>query len=411
MARLSVDFAYSFRTLAASKSRTFLTMLGIIIGVMSVLAVISVGLSAQRLVVGQVQSLGSNLVGVLPGGGQDTGPPPIAFGIVTTSLKIADANALADVPHVVAVTPYVRRSQPINAGTHSATVTVSGVNEQLIRVEDFSMGEGRFLSAEDVNGFGRVVVLGVKTAGELFPGGGAVGQFVRIKGSQFEVIGVMAKRGTAFFQDQDDQAIIPVTTAQKFVSGADYVTFVRAKIDSAENIPGALDDIKRTLRHRHGITDPAKDDFTVRSASTAIDILGNVTGAIKGFLLIVTAISLVVGGINIMNVMFVAVRERTREIGLRKALGAHPTRILLQFLMESAMISFMGGAIGTALGVLVTWGVAKVIAGMGYDWHFMVPLSGVVWSLGISVTIGLVFGVWPAASAARLEPIAALRYE
>ncbi|HTK05455.1 MAG TPA: ABC transporter permease [Candidatus Eisenbacteria bacterium] len=409
--RLAVDFVYSFRTLAASKSRTFLTMLGIIIGVMSVLAVISVGLSAQQLVVGQVKSLGSNLVGILPGGGQDTGPPPIAFGIVTTSLKIADADVLRDLPHIEAVTPYVRRSQTLSAGTHSSTATVSGVNEDLIRVEDFSIGDGRFLSSEDVNGFGRVVVLGYKTADTLFPGGGAVGQFVRIKGSQFEVIGVMAKRGTAFFQDQDDQAIIPVTTAQKFVAGVDYVTFVRAKIDAAENIDAAIDDIRRTLRRRHGISDPAKDDFTVRSAATAVDILGNVTGAIKGFLLIVTAISLIVGGINIMNVMFVAVRERTREIGLRKALGAHPTRILLQFLMESAMISFMGGAIGTALGVLVTWGVAKAIAGLGYDWQFVVPLSGVTWSLGISVTIGLVFGVWPAASAARLEPISALRYE
>jgi len=409
--RVFSDIWYSWRTLGASKSRTFLTMLGVIIGVMSVLAVSSIGLSAQELVVGQVTSLGSNLIAVVPGGGQETGPPPIAFGIVTTTVKVSDANALAAIPHVVAVTPYVQSVASVVSPSKTFNAAIVGVNDDYPRVEDVTIAEGRFFGLQEVGNVGRVVVLGYGSAEKLFPGGGAVGQTVRIKNNTYQVIGTLAKRGSAAFQNQDEQMFIPVTTAQKLVAGVDYVGFIRVKADASENIDPIREEIRKVLRRRHGSSDPAKDDFTVRSADQAASILGNVTGAVQGFLTIVTAISLVVGGINIMNVMFVAVRERTREIGLRKALGARPRRILIQFLIESSIISFMGGAIGAALGIGIAGIASVVVTNMGYDWTFMVSLPGVAWSLGTSLGIGIAFGVWPAMVAAKLEPIGALRFE
>lgn len=409
--RIFSDISYSWRTLGASKSRTFLTMLGVIIGVMSVLAVSSIGLSAQALVVGQVTSLGSNLIGVVPGGGQETGPPPIAFGIVTTSVKVSDAAALETIPHVIAVTPYVQSVASVVSPVKTMNAAIVGVSDQYPRVEDVDIEKGRFFGLQEVGNIGRVAVLGFGAAEKLFPGGEAVGQSMRIKSNTYQVIGVVARRGSAAFQNQDDQIFIPVTTAQKLVAGVDYVGFIRVKADAPENVDPVREEIRKVLRRRHGSNDPSKDDFTVRSADQAAGALGNVTGAVQGFLTVVTAISLIVGGINIMNVMFVAVRERTREIGLRKSIGARPRRILVQFLIESSIISFMGGAIGVLLGIGVAGVAALVVSKMGYDWTFMISLPGVAWSLGSSLGIGIAFGVWPAMVAANLEPIGALRFE
>lgn len=405
------DIVYSLHMLAGAKSRTFLTMLGIIIGVMSVLAVSSIGLSAQELVTSQVSNLGSNLIGVLPGGSSDTGPPPIAFGIVTTTLKREDAVALENIPHVLAVTPYVRATEPVVLGRNSTVTSINGVSEQYPGVEDVTVGEGRFFGPGDVAGLSRVVVVGFTVAEKLSPGTSIIGKDLRIKNGNYRVIGVLAKRGTAAFQDQDDQVLIPVTTAQKFVVGINYVNFIRTKIDAPENIAAAKEDIRRTLRRRHGISDPAKDDFSVRGTDQALSILGNVTGALKGFFVAVVAISLVVGGINIMNIMYVAVRERTSEIGLRKALGARRGRILSQFLIESAVISLGGGILGVILGILLTLLISLVVNALGYVWHLFLPISSAVMALGISAGIGIIFGMAPAIAASRLEAIQALRYE
>lgn len=405
------DYLYSLRSLAGAKSRTALTMLGIIIGVMSTLAVSSIGLSAQKLVVDQVSSFGTNLVAVLPGGSDENGPPAIAFGIVIKTLTADDARALEKIPHAVAATPYVRQTLQVSYRNESYVVPVQGTNERLPLVEEVAIDKGRFFGADDVGGFGRVAVLGPKVAKDLFGEDDPIGKRIRIKDVTFDVVGVTTERGGSLLQDQDGAIMVPFTTAQRLLLGIDYAQFVRIKVDAAENIPGVKLDAADILRRRHRITDPAKDDFSIRSTDQAINTLGSVTGALKGFLYVVTAISLVVGGINIMNIMYVSVRERTKEIGLRKAIGARKGRILAQFLMESATIAFFGGAIGVLLGIGLAWIAAIVVTGLGYGWTMIIPASAVANSLIIAVAIGLIFGVAPAMTAARLEAIQALRYE
>ncbi len=405
------DVAHAFRNLAASKSRTALTTLGILIGVMSVVAVSSVGRSAQGLVLGQVTAFGSNLVGVLPGSSEEDGPPAAAMGIVTTTFTERDYRAIRDVPHVVAGSPYVRTAESIAYEEKAFITGVSGNGEELPALEDAEIAEGRFFDRRDVEATSRYVVLGHKVAEKLGFAGSPIGKQVRIKGLAFQVIGVMKERGSAFFQDQDDTVFIPVTAAQKLLVGIDYVNFARLKVDAAENVAGVVREVGDTLRRRHHIKDAAKDDFSIRSANQAVELLGNVTGAINGFLLVVTAVSLLVGGVNIMNIMYVAVRERTREIGLRKALGAKPRRILVQFLAESAAVSFLGGLAGLLLGTLVALLVSVVAVKNGLDWQFQFSGSASALALAVSVGIGLGFGVGPAASAAKLDAIEALRYE
>ncbi|MEY4722678.1 MAG: Macrolide export ATP-binding/permease protein MacB, partial [Candidatus Parcubacteria bacterium] len=371
------DYLYSLRSLAGAKSRTALTMLGIIIGVMSTLAVSSIGQSAQKLVVDQVSSFGTNLVGVLPGGSSDNGPPAIAFGIVVKTLTVDDAKAMAALPHVLAGTPYVRGTMSVTYRQNSETVPVQGASERLPEVEDVKIASGRFFNEAEASGFGRVAVLGAKVAEDLFHGEDPLGQRVRIKDVTFDVIGVTQKRGGSLFQDQDGAVLVPFSTAQRVLVGIDYAQFARVKVDDAANIPEVKLAIADLLRQRHHIRDKSKDDFSVRSTDQAAGILGNVTGAIKGFLYAVTAISLLVGGINIMNIMYVSVRERTKEIGLRKALGARRGRILLQFLLESATIAFGGGVIGVLLGSGLAVLASAVVNGLGYSWTLIIMPSAV----------------------------------
>lgn len=395
-----------------NKIRSFLTMLGIIIGVMAVIIVMSVGAGAQSLIINQVKSLGSNLVGVLPGKSDEKGPPASVFGVLITSLKEDDVTAmLKEYPHFVAATGYVKGTDTVVWNDQKTDTTFVGVNASLPDVEDAKVASGRFFTDDEDKGAARVAVLASQTAKDLFDGQDPIGQQIKIKKTSFNIIGVMAARGSSGFQNQDNQIFVPITTAQKLLLGIDYISFARFKVDSADYVNDSVEQASIILRERHKIERPEDDDFSVRSMAQGLDAITKITNALKFFLAAVASIALLVGGVGIMNIMLAAVQERTREIGLRKALGAKNRHIVQQFLIESVAITFIGGIIGICLGILISYIVAKVAQGMGYNWDFAISISSIVVGCIVSVGIGLVFGIVPARRASELDPIEALRYE
>jgi len=402
---------FSLGNLLLQKSRSFLTMLGIIIGVGAVISIMAVGASAQNLLLNQVRSMGSNLVGILPGAADESGAPAAMFGIEVTTLKYEDAIALEDLPHITAVSAYSRGRGTISYLNKSYDYDYVGVSSDYINVEDAAVESGRFFRLEEVDSLARVIVLGSQVKDDLFGKSDSIDQRVKVGQVSFKVIGVMEERGVAMFQNQDEQVFVPVKTVQKMMIGVDHLAFIRVKVDKEENISLVISQIENTLRFRHHIQDPAKDDFTIRSTDQALDILGTVTQALKMFLAVVAAISLLVGGIGIMNIMFVVVNERTREIGLRKAIGAKRKDILIQFLIESATMTLIGGLIGIIIGVLIALVISVGVNYFDYDWQFIVtPLSVIVSTL-MAISVGLLFGLWPANRASKLSPTEAMRYE
>ncbi|MFA6547888.1 MAG: ABC transporter permease [Candidatus Magasanikbacteria bacterium] len=395
-----------------NKIRSFLTMLGIIIGVMAVIIVMSVGAGAQSLIINQVKSLGSNLIGVLPGKSDEKGPPASVMGVLITSLKEDDIEALLkEYPHFIAATGYVKGTDTVVWGDQKTDTTFVGVNAALPEVEDAKVASGRFFTDDEDKGSARVAVLASQTAKDLFDDQDPIGQQIKIKKTSFNIIGVMAARGSSGMQNQDNQIFVPITTAQKLLLGIDYISFARLKVDSADHIDDAMDQANVILRERHKIDRPEDDDFSVRSMAQSLDAITKITNALKFFLAAVASIALLVGGVGIMNIMLAAVQERTREIGLRKALGAKNRHIVQQFLIESIGITFIGGIIGIILGILISYIVAKVAQNMGYDWDFAISISAIVVGCVVSVGIGLIFGIVPARRASQLDPIEALRYE
>ncbi len=406
----------SVKALLANKARSFLTMLGIIIGVGAVIVIMAVGAGAQSLILAQVKTLGTNLIGVMPGKSEEAGPPTAAMGIVITTLTYDDAMALRDhknVPNIVEAVAYTIGIGTVSWESNSYDTNLKGSTAGYLEVEGGEAGQGRFFTEEEEKNMARVAVLGSAVKNELFGESEAVGQRIKIKKHTFEVIGVMKERGTVAFQDYDDQILLPIKTMQKLIAGVNHLGLIRAKIDSENNIQRAINDIELTLRERHDITDMsgAGDDFTVRSAAEALDVITTVTDALRYFLAAMAALSLLVGGIGIMNIMLVSVTERTREIGLRKAVGADNFNIMSQFLMEAVAVTLLGGIIGIAGGVIVSYLIAVGAHLLGYSWEFIVSLFSVILAVSVSMLVGLVFGLYPARKASKLVPVEALRYE
>lgn len=410
--KISDTIKLSFSVLRTNKIRSFLTGLGIIIGIAAVIIIMSAGAGAQSLIVNQLDSIGTNLIGILPGASEDDGAPASALGIVVTTLKYEDAEAIArQIPNIAAVSSYNTGIATASWQGNKSDVTYYGVMASYPQVEDTELADGRFFSEEEDASSARVAVLGFQVAQDLFGGQNGVGQKIKIGKEFFEVIGTVKERGTSGFQNRDEMVFIPANTAQKIMLGIRHVSYIRAKVNNPDNIDRAVEDIKLLLRDRHSLRESTVDDFSVRNTKDAIEALTSITDALKFFLAAIAGISLLVGGVGVMNIMLAAVNERVREIGLRKAVGAKRRDIMIQFLAESITVTLFGGIIGIIIGSAVSWLVAIIANYLGYDWDLLVSPASILMGFGVAFLVGLVFGIYPAQRAAKLNSIEALRYE
>lgn len=410
-----------FRTLLARKGRSFLTILGIVIGVAGVIVIIALGAGAQALVVGQVTKLGSNLLSVQPGKSNEQGPPAQVFGIVITTLVQEDADALRDssrVPNVVAVNAITQGNTTVVWQDQELDTRFVGTEYSYPQVTTVEMDSGRFFDEREERGNANVVVLGSYVAEELFGQSGVdpLGQVIKARtgenvGVPLRVIGVVKERGSAFFQNQDDQIFIPLEIGQKQLLGIRHLQAINVKVDNGENVDSVKQNITQVLMERHRVDKEVNADFTVRDIADAVSILTTITNALRIFLTSMAAIALVVGGIGILNIMLVTVAERTREIGLRKAIGANNHAIRNQFLLEASVLTSLGGVVGIVVGSIVAYLISLLMTALDYDWVFVISLSSVFLAVGVSALTGVVFGLYPAFKAAKLNPIEALRYE
>jgi len=410
--RTSIRIAYT--GLKSKKTRTFLTMLGIIIGIASVIIIISVGAGAQSLILNQVRGFGTDLIAIFPGASEEKGPPPSVFGTVNTSLKNEDIDALLDernAHHVLAVTYYVQGTGTMTWRNNQFDGTFVATTASYVDVHERRVASGRFFNEDEEKNMARVAVLGHNVKKELFEELDPLGQTIKIKKQQFKVIGVMPELGVQGFQNQDNLVLIPITTGQKLLLGIDHVSLARVKIDSNENVDRAIEDIRAILRDRHNLRAGEFDDFSIRAQTQSMEIFSSITNSLTYFLAAIAAISLLVGGIGIMNIMLINIAERTREIGLRKAIGAKNKNILNQFLFETIALTLSGGVLGVFVGIFFSWLVSFVARYMGFDWDFIISILAIGLSCSIAILVGLIFGIYPAYKASKLNPIEALQYE
>lgn len=399
------SFLMAWASLIANKMRSILTMLGIIIGVAAVIALVSIGNGVKQDIQNSISSLGSNLLMVMPGAPRTPGVRPSQGSM--KSLKVSDYQAISKLDGVKAASPYTANSYVTIYQSKNWTTTVSGVSSNFQDVNNWTMAEGRFISSKNVENRERVAVVGQTVVKNLFAGEDPVGKEIRVKNIPFRVIGVLNSKGNGTMgNDQDDVIFIPYTTAMERVEGVDYLRMVYVVASDDNGIDRLQSDIENLLHVRHSIKDTNLDDFNIQNMKSIMETMEQTTGTLTLFLGAVAAISLVVGGIGIMNIMLVSVTERTREIGIRKALGATYFVIVTQFLIEAVVISLMGGLIGIALGI----GASKLI-GLASGMSTVISVPTIVLSFAFSMAIGLVFGIYPARKAAKLNPIDALHYE
>lgn len=402
----------AFTGLTTNKSRSLLTILGIVIGITSIIIVMSIGKGAENLILGQIEGLGATTISIDPGK-QPEGPSSFAE-LYTDSLKPKDIEALkrpSNVQGLKNISPVVMQPTSVVFENEVNRATVMGTAEIIVDILNTYPDEGQFFTADDVRQKARVVVLGSEVKEDLFGLSDAVGQVVRIKDQSFRVIGVFPDSGSSILS-VNETVLAPYTTIQQYITGTTHFNSVMVQAESESIVPRVVHDIEATLRESHNITDPDNDDFNVSTPEEAAEIVGTITTVLTALLGSVAGISLVVGGIGIMNIMLVSVSERTREIGLRKALGATDRDILTQFLFESVMLTAFGGVIGIILGALISYGASLILSStVAEDWTFAFPISAAVLGLGVSGFIGLVFGIYPAKRAASKSPMEALRYE
>ena len=402
----SESMRMALTALLANKLRSLLTMLGIIIGVGAVIAMISVGMGVRKNVTDSIASLGSNMLVIMPGSANRGGVRSAAGSTIT--LKYDDAEAIRKrVRNIDYVSPTVSGSYQTVYGNQNWNSSVTGVTPDYMSIQSLKVQSGSFITESDMSKRNRVAVIGTTVASNLFGTENPVGKNIRVNNAPYKIIGVLAAKGqSSMGRDQDDVVIIPLTTAQERMLGITYVQSINVQVASQDKMEQAQSEIETLLRQRHRITGGKEDDFTVRNLTSLMETMSQTTGMITLLLGSIAGISLIVGGIGIMNIMMVSVTERTREIGIRKALGATFRNIMMQFLIESVVISVIGGMIGIVLGCAASMAISVV-----GDFSTVITIAPILISFFFSVGIGLFFGIYPARKAAKLDPIEALRYE
>lgn len=394
----------AWQSLVANKMRSLLTMLGIIIGVAAVIALVSIGYGVQKDIEKQISGLGSNLLLVYPGAPRSHRIHPVAGSMET--LTAGDYEAITHLPHVANASPGLRTTEIVVAGNKNWATTVRGVTSSYRDVRGMDISEGRYWTDREEQSRVRVAIIGKTVAKELFGEMSPVGQKIRIKNDPFTVIGLLESKGSSGFDDQDNQILAPFATVRDRLLAITHIQSISVKTDTPETMGQVAADITNLLRVRHGIALGEKDDFLVENLADVLSAMREATRTLTLFLGAVAAISLLVGGIGIMNIMLVSVSERTKEIGIRKALGATYRMIITQFLIEAAVIGLAGGAVGIAVGI----GAAQLISQIGQV-STEITLLPILGAFVFSMAIGIVFGLYPARQAARLNPIDALHHE
>ncbi len=408
----------SFNSFRRNLTRTMLTGLGIVISIASVIIVISAAQGVKGFIVGQFASYGSNIINTevkVPSTGKNSSENAQAqsLGTVVTTLKLEDMKAINRLPNIVTSYAFQMGQVVAVSPTAKKTINILGTSATYLDIDTGKIGSGRFFTEAEDDSQARVVILGSEVASDLFGEANPIGQSIKIKQREFKVIGVTAPRGTTMFINYDVFAFVPVQTLQKQILGIDHITSIVSRYGDETKLKTTVADVEALMRQRHSIDldNPDKDDFAVQTMDEFIKILDTIIGGFTILLILLAGISLVVGGVGIMNIMYVSVLERTFEIGLRKAVGATRQQILSQFLAEAVMVTIMGGLTGIILGAAVSYGIAAVAKLLGFTWAFLVPVYSIVLATGFSVACGLIFGLYPARRAADLDPIEALRKE
>lgn len=406
-------FATATESLLRTKSRSLLTILGIVIGIAAVILMLSIGQGAERYILAEVADLGSDLVFVEPASAGSHSGPPTPF--IEQTVDLDDLEAMRDSGFFTSVSSTLYTTLPVTFEESNEFLQVMGTDEFYLDLFPAELRYGSFLDASDIEGYANVAVLGSEAAANFFGERDPVGERMKIKAQTFRIVGVFEEQGSRFFQNLDKQITIPVTTMQRDILGVDYVHYISAEIAGGD-IEETKEELRYLMRDTHDIDnpkgDPALDDFFVSSQTDATETVGVIGSVLTILLSSIAAISLLVGGIGIMNIMLVSVTERTREIGLRKAVGATEKEIQQQFLVESILLTLFGGLIGVLFGSVISWLVGWVLVNFFLsNWAIVVPLNAIFLAVAVSTVVGLVFGIYPARRAAQLNPIEALRYE
>ncbi len=406
----------SWRNLTGYKTRSILTIIGMVIGITAVVVIFSAGEGLRSLLLSQMESFGTDTIEVevkTPNVSKTSfaNASAMAMGATITSMKISDMEAALELPNIDAAYAGITAQLQVSYENETKRTILLALSASAPEIDKTRVQSGRFYTEEEDRGLARVIVLGPDLKQRLFGDSEAIGKYVKVDRVNYRVIGVLASRGAASFMNFDDAAYIPVRTAQKLTLGIDYIVFFMVKTRDPALTDQTVADLNQLMRERHRTLTPDKEDFAVTSMAEAREMVDKIFSYLTFLLVSLGGISLLVGGVGIMNVMFVSVRERTYEIGLRKAVGATSRDVLWQFLIETVLISTVAGIIGILLGAFIAYGASLAAASAGFFWPFVLPVKALVVAVGFSFAFGLIFGILPARAAAQLDPIRALRYE